>query len=132
MNFGSQRTITNHNKESNKVWKFFVVKEMICDDFIEINSMCNKVYFHSQKNQEGSQIKSDIKVVEFEKRSEIYFYKSSYRVLEYKNRTIGTRRSAGVKSINSIISHVTITQIELFSSFKTFSCFTNSKIRNSI
>src|ERR1044072_103666 len=72
-----------------------------------LKSLTNEIRFNSQKNTQGGQITlSDIKMKRFVKGSEVYFYKSSYKQMNWEEahiRTIGSRCS-GVKNLDSIIT----------------------------
>ena len=70
---------------------------MSYNDFIDLKSLTKEIRFNSQKNTQGGQITfSDIKMIRLVKGSEAYYYKSSYKQMNWEeahNKTTGTRRS---------------------------------------
>ena len=80
---------------------------MSYNDFIDLKSLTKEIRFNSQKNTQCGQITlSDIKMIRLVKGSEAYYYKSSYKQMNWEeahNKTTGTRRS-WVKNLDSIIT----------------------------
>lgn len=77
----------------------FVVQELTFTDFIDLKDLSDQLRLNSTKNTNGVQIKiSAIKMLRFEKGSNTYYYKTSYKQENWESvliRPIGTRRSEG-------------------------------------
>lgn len=90
--------IRNSKKKGNP----FIVKELNYNDFVDLKLLTNEIGFNCQKNIHGEQIKlSDVKMVRFEKESDTFFYKTSYKDLDWHQAyttTITNRRVNGTSN----------------------------------
>lgn len=85
--------IRNAKKNGN----LYIVKELNFDDFIDLKRLSEELGFNYSKNSDGDQFKvSEVKILRFEKDSDFYYYKSSYKEdtwLSVPVKIIGTRSS---------------------------------------
>lgn len=93
-------------RASKKKGNRFDIKELSYNDFIDLKSLTNEIAFNIHKNINGDQIKlADIKQIRFEKGSNVYYYKTSYKQGTWERAPVtatkNTRSSEG-KSLNDI------------------------------